>query len=122
MPMGEQEWFINVNKKICDKLGLVEGQEVDVHLEKDRTEYGMPMPDELREVLNQDEEGSKLFHALTPGKQRNLIYIGSNVKNPNIRLRRAIVIVNHLKMQAGAIDFKALNAEIKAANQAARNY
>lgn len=32
------------------------------------------MPEELEELLHQDEEGNRLFHALTPGKQRTLLY------------------------------------------------
>jgi hypothetical protein len=120
LPMGEGEWFFNVNQPTCKKLGLILGQEVDIHIEKDTSDYGMPMPDELRELMDQDEEGSVLFHKLTPGKQRNLIYIAAQPKNPDIRIRRSIVILNHLKSQDGVIDFKQLNAEIKAANQAAR--
>lgn len=120
MPMGEDEWFFNVNQSTCKKLGLVLGQEVDIDIEKDTSDYGMPMPDELRELMNQDAPGSELFHKLTPGKQRNLIYLASQTKNPEIRLRRSLVIITHLKNQKGVIDFKLLNAEIKQANQAAR--
>lgn len=117
MPRGDGEWFININKKIRDKLGLVYGQLVTVSLEKDTSEYGLPVPEELHELLQQDEEGHELFHALTPGKQRNLIYINGQVKSPELRMRRALVIVNHLKVHKGVINFKALNEELKAANR-----
>lgn len=120
MGAGDGDWFVNVNKKVRDKLGLIEGQQVEVEITKDESEFGMPMPDELRELLVQDDKGNEHFLNLTPGKQRNLIYIVNNVKNPDIKLRRALCIVEHLKMQNGKIDFKALHAEIKAANQAAK--
>lgn len=120
MGAGDGDWFVNVNKKVRDKLGLIEGQEVEVEISKDASEFGMSMPEELRELLLQDEKGNEHFLKLTPGKQRNLIYIVNNVKNPDIKLRRALCTVEHLKMQEGKIDFKALNVEIKAANQAAR--
>jgi hypothetical protein len=118
MPAGDGTWFINVNKELRTELGLVEGQSVSIHLEKDTTEYGMDMPEELRELLNQDEEGNDHFSGLTPGKQRNLIYIVKQVKSPQIRMRRALVVVTHLKLQGGGIDFKQLNEELKAANRA----
>lgn len=117
MPKGGGGWFILVNQKIRNKLGLVQGQVVTVELEKDTTEYGLPMTEEFRELLAQDEDGDKFFHALTPGKQRNLIYIAGNVKSPHIRMRRAIVIVEHLKGQKGKLDFKKLYEELKEANQ-----
>lgn len=117
MPKGDGGWFVLVNKKIRDKLGLVKEQVVRVVLEKDRSQYGLPVPEELLELLAQDEEGNRLFHALTIGKQRNLIYLNGQVKSPDLRLRRALIIVNHLKVNRGAIDFKALYQEIKTANQ-----
>lgn len=67
----EGDFFILVNKEIRDKLGLSLGDSVQVALEKDRSEYGMPMPEELLVMLQQDLEADRLFHDLTPGKQRS---------------------------------------------------
>ncbi|MGD1846193.1 MAG: YdeI/OmpD-associated family protein [Salibacteraceae bacterium] len=117
MPSKTSGWFIMINKSNRNKLGLVRGQVMAVQLEKDTSDYGMPMPDELHELLLQDEVGSDYFHALTPGKQRNLIHFVGQVKSSDIRLRRAFVVVEHLKMHQGVINFKALSQEMKAANQ-----
>ncbi len=117
MPGGENGWFINVNKQIREKLNLQLGDAVDVFLRKDRSEYGLPMPEELEEMLYQDEEGSYFFHALTKGKQRSLIYWCSNVKSSHIKLRRALVLMNHLKNYQGNLDFKQLHEELKNANR-----
>jgi len=117
MADGKGGWFINLNEKRRKKLGLVQGQVVTAELEKDTSEYGLPMPEELREMMDQDEDGNRYFHGLTPGKQRSLIYWTSNVKSSHIRIRRALVLMNHLKSQQGKIDFKLLNQELKAANQ-----
>jgi hypothetical protein len=119
MPHGDGDWFINVNKKIRDELSLVEDQMISVQLEADTSTFGMEMPEEFEEMLHQDEEGKAHFEKLTPGKQRNLIYIAGQVKSPHIRLRRALVLVNHLKIHNGVIDFKALNVELKKSNQEA---
>lgn len=113
LPRGDGSFLITVNKKIRDRLKLKSGSPVDVQLVKDRSEYGLPMPEELAEVLAQDPEGNRLFHALTPGKLRTLLYIAGNVKNSEKRIARAIVIVDHLKANKGNIESKKLNAELK---------
>ena len=109
-PLG---YFIMTNKKLVGKLGLQVGAKVELIIEKDTSEYGLDMPDELRELLNQDDEGSAFFHALTKGKQRSLIYIVAKVKNTNSRLNKSLAIVHHLKEFQGKLDFKALNETIK---------
>jgi hypothetical protein len=119
MPDGLGGWFININQKLRDALGLREDMEVTVTLAPDPTPFGMPMPEEFEECLWQNPEAKTIFEALTPGRQRNLIYIVNNVKSPAIKLRRSLVITNHL-LQYPKIDFKALNVELKAANQKAK--
>lgn len=111
---------IMLNKERCKKLGLVRGETLHVELEKDRSEYGVPIGEELREVLDQNPQADKIFHAFTKGKQRTLIYWTNNVKSSDIRIRRALVMTDHLVNQRGNIDFKLLNVEMKTANQAAK--
>lgn len=113
MPMGEGGFFININKKIRDSLKLKVGMQVQATLRKDESQYGLPMPEELEELLKMDEEGNSFFHALTPGKQRTLLYIAGNAKSSDKRISRAIAIVEHLKANQGKIDFKMLNQALK---------
>lgn len=120
MPDGLGAWFININQKLRDVLGLREDMEVDVTLVPDTTPFGMPMPEEFEETLWQNPEAKAIFEALTPGKQRNLIYIVSQVKSSNIKVRRSLVIANHL-LHYPKLDFKALHAELKEANQKANS-
>jgi len=109
-------YFILINKQVRDQLGLALGDPVEIRLEADQSEYGMPMPDELQVTLAQDEMASRHFHALTPGKQRNLIYIVSRVKSTDSRIRKALAIAEHLNASRGKLDFKALNEVIKRYN------
>jgi uncharacterized protein YdeI (YjbR/CyaY-like superfamily) len=118
MPAGDGVFFININKKIRDQLKLKEGSSVIVVLKKDNSTYGLPFPEELKEVLNQDKEGNKLFHQLTPGKQRNIIYGVSQLKNTDGRIQRALIMIDHLKRNEGKIDFKKLFQELKAKKDA----
>lgn len=113
LPHGNGTFIITVNKKLKDSLKLSYGDEVHVQLIKDRTEYGLPFPEEFKEVLNQDKVGDKLFHALTKGKQRTLLYIIGNVKDTDKRIHRSLMIVYHLKENKGIIDYKRLNVLMK---------
>jgi bifunctional DNA-binding transcriptional regulator/antitoxin component of YhaV-PrlF toxin-antitoxin module len=113
MPDGLGDYFINLNKDVRKQLKLNEGDELILELKKDESKYGMPLAPEFEEMLEQDPEFDKFFHQLTPGKQRNLIHIVRKVKSPNIRLRKTIVIAEHVKNNQGQIDFRLLNEEMK---------
>ena len=111
---------IMLNQTRCKKLGLVRGEAINVELEKDLSEYGVPIGEELREVLDQNLEADRLFHSLTRGRQRTLIYWTNNVKSSDIKIRRTLVMTDHLVNQRGKPDFKLMNVEMKAANQYAK--
>ena len=113
MKGGGSFYFINLNKEIRKKTQIVEGTELLVKLEKDGSEYGLPFPEEFMEVLLQDPESKEWFDALTAGKKRNLLYIVNKVKSTEIRIRKSIIIADHLKLYKGKIDFKALNLAFK---------
>lgn len=112
MPSSEG-WYIFMNKSTRKKLDLIEGQEFEVEIEKDHSEFGMEVPEELSVMLDQEEKAREVFDALTPGKQRSLMYIVSKVKNSESRIRKALAIADHLKESNGKLDFKRLNVLIK---------
>jgi hypothetical protein len=111
LPWGKI-FYIIVNKKRRDAIGVGVGDTVDVKLTEDESKYGLPMPDEFREVLNQDPEGDKLFHSLTAGKQRSILYLLGNIKNIDDRIHQALIIVDHVKEHGKVID-KLLYEELK---------
>ncbi len=106
-------FFLMVNKGIRTRLGIEAGDSITVELEKDESKYGMPMPEELQEVLNQDPDGDKLFHLLTPGKQRSILYFVGKVKDIDRRIHTSLIFVEHLKQNDGKIDHKRLQQELK---------
>lgn len=112
LPWGEL-FYIIVNKTKRDAIGIVAGDTVNVVLVKDESKYGLPMPEDFREVLNQDEDGDRLFHALTAGKQRSLLYLIGNVKNIDRRIHMGLLIVEHLKENGGKIVDAKLQEELK---------
>lgn len=112
--------IVTFNQERVKKLGLRTGEVFNVEMEKDASEYGMPISEELLEVLDQDPLANELFHGFTKGKQRTLIYWSDNVKSSEIKIRRALVMANHLVQNKGELDFKQLNVEMKEANQQAK--
>jgi hypothetical protein len=110
-------WFIMLNKQVVKKLGLRPGDRVSLTIEKDQSEYGMPMPEEMVECLEQDGSASVHFSKLSPGKQRSLIYLVSKVKNPDLRIRKTLAILHHLNVNEGQLDYKLLNDTFRDFNE-----
>lgn len=97
MPKKEGGHFVNVGLAVCKKLGLKEGSTVSATFSIDNTDYQFAMPDELKEVLDTDGKAKKLFHSLTEGNQRGLIYLVTQVKSVDKRIERALKISKQLK-------------------------
>ena len=95
--LGVGAGYISINNKRLKQLGLQQGDEVQVKLEPDESEFGMEIPEELTELFNQDEEGKRRFDLLPPGKQRYIIYYVSGVKSSQLRIDRALLLINNLK-------------------------
>ncbi|HMQ04458.1 MAG TPA: YdeI/OmpD-associated family protein [Pyrinomonadaceae bacterium] len=112
MPWGDI-FYIMVNKQRRSELGLEVGQKVDIVLEKDDSKYGMPMPEELQEVLNQDPDGEKMFEKLTPGKKRSMMYHIGTINDIDKRIHTALIFVEHIKKNDGKIIYEQLTKELK---------
>lgn len=112
LPSGG-DFVIVVNKVKRTRLGIGDGDKILVEIRQDDSKYGLPMPEELREVLNQDPAGDELFHALTPGKQRSMLYLIGKVKDIDRRIHAALVFVEHLKKNEGRIILERLQEELK---------
>ena len=113
LPFGNGAFVISVNKQLRDKLKLEFGMDVGVTLRKDTSEYGLPLPEELQMLFKQDKEGDKLFHALTRGRQRTLLYMVGHAKDPDKRIAIAITIIDHLKTNKGKINYRQLFTALK---------
>ncbi len=98
-PMGGGGFYINVGTPIRQEGHFVLGQKLSVSLQKDDSKYGRDMPEELTELLAIDEEGNKLFHQLLPSHQRAIIYYVDGAKAVQVRIDRAIMMIDRLKTQ-----------------------
>lgn len=117
MPAGNGSFFINVNKELRKKLQLNVGEKISANIKKDNSKYGLPMPEEMEELMFLDDEGAEYFHQLTPGKQRSLLHLIGKPKSSEIRLKKAVVVLDYLKLVKGKLDFKELNQAFKDANR-----
>jgi hypothetical protein len=94
-PRGH-EYIIIVSKAFIKqhKLAGVSSFQVSIRPDPDN---GLLLPEELQEVLDQDEWGSRLFEALLPGRKRGYIYYVRSAKTVDTRIKRAFEIVQKLK-------------------------
>ncbi|MFT4567364.1 MAG: hypothetical protein ACI9FN_002330 [Saprospiraceae bacterium] len=113
IPAGNDEYFIKINKEIRQQYGLNTGTICSLSITEDNSEYGIPMPDEMSELLNQDNEGNIFFHNLTPGKQRGLLFLVNKVKSTAVRIDKSLIILEHLKEMNGKLDYKILHQDFK---------
>ena len=113
LPHGGGTFVISVNKQTRDKLKLLPGDPIRVKLVKDVSRYGLPLPDELKEVFRQDADGSRLFHALTLGRQRTLLYIVGRGSTSERRAVRGLTILDHLKLNKGKIRYRELSLALR---------
>lgn len=116
MPNGKKDFFITISKEVRQRFGLELGDEANLVITPDDSEYGMPLPEELAELWAIDEEAYRVFHTLTPGKQRGLIYQIAKPKGPDTRVKKAVQVSEYLKQVNGKLDYKELNAYMKADN------
>ncbi|WP_116107695.1 YdeI/OmpD-associated family protein [Lewinella sp. IMCC34191] len=117
MPDGKGDYFMTVNKQLCQKCGLEIGDMVKLEVRPDDSDYGMPLPPEVAELWELDPEAREVFHTLTPGNQRNLLYQIDKLKRPDSRAKKAVQIHDYLKAVNGKLEYRGLNAFIKADNR-----
>lgn len=113
MPEGNGKYFLMLSKDLMKKFQLLEGQTVNVFIEQDNTRYGMPISEELKELLDLDPDGEVYFHKLTPGKIRSLLHFVNKFKSSDKRIEKSVIILEHLKSNNGSLDWKSLNEAFK---------
>ncbi len=65
-PKGDFHYIL-LNKEILKEAKITVGEDIIVELQPDESKYGMPISEEMEEVLYNDPEGSAIFHKLTQG-------------------------------------------------------
>lgn len=113
LPKKDAYHYIMLNKDILKKLKLQIGDTINVSIDKQDLKYGIPISEEMQEVLNSDWEGDAYFHKLTAGTQRSLIHVINKYKSPQLRIDRTIILLRHLVLRQGHLDFKILQQNFR---------
>ena len=95
--LGNRLAYITLSKARMKELEVDLGDTVTVALEKDRSKYGMEIPEEFEEVLLQDDYAKQRFESLTMGLQRAVIYIVAQLKSSQKRIDKSIFLLENLK-------------------------
>ncbi|MEO6287984.1 MAG: YdeI/OmpD-associated family protein [Dyadobacter sp.] len=99
-PKGDGGFYINVGTPLRQQGKFVLGQKLSVRIWKDDSEFGRDMPEELQELLAMDEEGNQLFDQLLPSHKRGIIHYVAGAKSVQVRIDRAIMLINRLKVKS----------------------
>jgi hypothetical protein len=95
--LSEGKAYISINSKRMKEAGVEYGDIVSVTLSEDQSEYGVEVPEELAELFKQDPEGKRRFDLLTAGKKRYILNYINTVKNPQLRIDKAFLLITNLK-------------------------
>lgn len=57
----------------------------------------LDLPEEMMAVLEQDDEGAKKWNRLTVGLQRSLVHYINSSRNIDVRIERALFLINKVK-------------------------
>ena len=98
-PKGGGGFYINIGTPLRQQGKLVLGQKLHAEVRPDDSEFGRDVPEELQELLEMDEEGKRLFYDSLPSHQRAVIYYVAGAKSVQVRIDRAIMMINRLKVK-----------------------
>lgn len=93
----EHGFVVYVNNQIVKRLKLSKKQKIDFSIQIDDTPYQCEMPEEFQEVLNTDTEADKIFHSLTPGNMRSILFMILKFKSVDKRIEISLKVANMLK-------------------------
>jgi len=88
--------YFSVGNPLKNECKIRQGEKVEVSFYLVDPKI-VELPEELIELLAQDEEGNKIWQSFKPGMQRSLAYYVTGVKNTDSRIKRAIEIIQKAK-------------------------
>lgn len=98
---SDGQYGIVIGKSVIRELGLRLEEPTIVELRPDPHPDQVAMCRELVTVLEQDQDASDRFHALTTGRRRSLAFFVNTARRSATRIRRALALAHDLKKGAG---------------------
>jgi hypothetical protein len=94
--------FFSISAALRKAAKIREGDAVDVRFTLVDSDI-IDIPEELDAVLEQDEEGKRVWETFTKGMQRSLIHYITSVKNVDSRIKRSLELVAKAKSRSLSI-------------------
>lgn len=91
------QYFISFGKRYQKELGVFPTDFFEFQFIENTTEYGVEIPDAMKEVMDSDPEGLSYFKKLTDGRKRGLIYYVKRFKNEQTQVDKSLMIFENLK-------------------------
>jgi hypothetical protein len=111
-PAGDGSHFLPLNASLRQRLGLVEGEVVEVAVKIAPSRLPAPMPDELQEELSRSEDARVAWEGLTAGaKQIAARWIGGAKSHEVREFRSRDVVRRALRHHAGEGPFYPTTAD-----------
>ena len=86
-------YLVQLGRATLKKVKANYGETVEVSIRADDSEYGYEMPEEMQGLLDQDDDGRKIWEATSPGMKRSLLHYVNSAKSSDVRIKRAILIL-----------------------------
>jgi len=94
---GLDGFVIQIGKAVLKAAKVDYQQTIQVKLQADESEYGYAFPEEMQELLNQDDESRKYWDAMNPGAKRSYLHYVNSGKSIDTRIKRALLIIERAK-------------------------
>jgi hypothetical protein len=92
--LGDGNFFIIISGKNLQTIGKTTGDSLFFELTEDPDPLGVPMPEVLEALLEQDEPLKALFEALSMGKKRHVIHTISRIRDLDKQVSQAMKIIH----------------------------
>lgn len=93
----EKGYYVYLDTGWVRKQQLKTGMMIKASFTKDDTKHQFMVPEEWTEVMNTDVAAAAVFHQLSPGNQRSLLYLVNQPKSSDKKIERALKIAARLK-------------------------
>jgi hypothetical protein len=94
---GIDGFVIQIGKAVMKAAKIQYQETFNVHLQPDVSEYGYAFPEEMQELLNQDEESRKYWDSMNPGAKRSYLHYVNSGKSIDTRIKRSLLIIERAK-------------------------
>lgn len=92
--LGDGNFFVILSGKNLKVLGKTVGDSISFQLHEDPDPLGVPMPEVLQVLLDQDESMKNKFDQLTMGKKRNIIFQIARIKDVDKQVSKALSLID----------------------------